>query len=132
MLMLILTLMFMLMLMLMRRLPTYTTSLERNSFMKRLAIVSGLFTSLLLALPAGAHQVWLQQDGKQAKLYFGEFGDNLREVSPGLLDKFVSPSAVLIGPQGDRTLELSKAANAFNLSASAGKSSCKRLATSTL
>ncbi len=119
--MLILTLMFMLMLMLMRRLPTYTTSLERNSFMKRLAIVSGLFTSLMLALPAGAHQIWLQQDGKQAKLYFGEFGDNLREVSPGLLDKFVSPSAVLIGPQGDRTLELSKAANAFNLSASAGK-----------
>ncbi|ADJ64730.1 MULTISPECIES: cobalt ABC transporter substrate-binding protein [Herbaspirillum] len=89
--------------------------------MKRLAIVSGLFTSLLLALPASAHQIWLQQDGKEAKLYFGEFGDNLREVSPGLLDKFVSPSAVLISAQGDRTLALSKQSDAFSLSAKAGQ-----------
>ncbi|MBV8624289.1 MAG: cobalt ABC transporter substrate-binding protein [Herbaspirillum sp.] len=89
--------------------------------MKRLAIVSGLLSSLMLALPASAHQVWLQQDGKEARLYFGEFGENLREVSPGLLDKFVSPSAVLISAQGDRTLELRKGADAFRLSAKAGK-----------
>ncbi|MFJ3058108.1 cobalt ABC transporter substrate-binding protein [Herbaspirillum sp. NPDC087042] len=89
--------------------------------MKRLAIVSGLLTSLMLALPASAHQVWLQQDGKEAKLYFGEFGENLREASPGLLDKFVSPSAVLISAQGDRTLELSKGADAFRLAVKAGK-----------
>ncbi|WDZ97535.1 cobalt ABC transporter substrate-binding protein [Herbaspirillum sp. WKF16] len=89
--------------------------------MKRLAIVSGLLTSLVLAAPASAHQIWLQQDAKGAQLYFGEFGENLREASPGLLDKFVSPSAVLISPNGDRTLDLAKKSNAFNLSAKAGK-----------
>lgn len=89
--------------------------------MKRLAIVSGLLTSIALAMPASAHQVWLQQDAKGAQLYFGEFGENLREVSPGRLDKLASPSAVLIGPNGERTLELSKQPNAFRLSAKAGK-----------
>ncbi|EJN08615.1 DUF4198 domain-containing protein [Herbaspirillum sp. YR522] len=88
--------------------------------MKRLAIVSALLSTFVLA-PASAHQIWLQQDTKGAQLYFGEFGENLREASPGLLDKFVNPSAVLITPNGDRTLELSKKSNAFVLSAKAAR-----------
>jgi uncharacterized GH25 family protein len=89
--------------------------------MKRLAIVSGLLSTFLLAAPAHAHQIWLQQDAKSANMYFGEFGENLREASPGLLDKFVQPSAVLLTGNGDKTLELSKKANAFALSGKAGK-----------
>lgn len=90
--------------------------------MKRLAIVSSLLSTLIVAAaPASAHQIWLQQDAKGAQLFFGEFGDNLREASPGLLDKFVSPSAVVISAKGDRTLELSKKANAFALSGKAAK-----------
>lgn len=89
--------------------------------MKRLAIVSALLSTFVLAVPVSAHQVWLQQDAKGAQLYFGEFGENLREASPGLLDKFVGPSAVLISPNGDRTLELHKQSNAFHLSAKAGR-----------
>lgn len=47
--------------------------------------------ALLIAALAGgaqAHQVWLEAAGGQARLHFGEYADNLRETSPGLLDKF--------------------------------------------
>lgn len=37
---------------------------------------------------AQAHQIWLENESGQARLYFGEYGDNIRETSPGLLDKF--------------------------------------------
>lgn len=37
---------------------------------------------------AHAHQVWLESAGGQARLHFGEFNENLRETSPGSLDKF--------------------------------------------
>lgn len=40
------------------------------------------------ATSANAHQVWLENTGGQARLHFGEFNDNLRETSPGSLDKF--------------------------------------------
>jgi hypothetical protein len=54
-----------------------------------------LHTALLTALLAGgaataqAHQVWLENTHGQARLYFGEFNENLREASPGALDKFL-------------------------------------------
>ena len=41
------------------------------------------------ATTANAHQVWLENaGGGQVRLHFGEFNDNLRETSPGALDKF--------------------------------------------
>ena len=40
------------------------------------------------AANANAHQMWLENAGGQARLHFGEFNDNLRETSPGALDKF--------------------------------------------
>ncbi|WP_370681653.1 hypothetical protein [Comamonas sp. GB3 AK4-5] len=47
--------------------------------------------TLLLAsvVSAQAHQVWLENTEGQALLFFGEFHDNLRESSPGALDKFL-------------------------------------------
>ncbi|RYF22506.1 MAG: DUF4198 domain-containing protein [Comamonadaceae bacterium] len=50
-----------------------------------------LTAALLLAClgsAAQAHQVWIENSGNQARLHFGEYADNLRESSPGLLDKF--------------------------------------------
>ena len=44
--------------------------------------------ALTAATTAHAHQVWLENTGGQARLHFGEFNDNLRETSPGALDKF--------------------------------------------
>jgi uncharacterized GH25 family protein len=74
-----------------------------------------LLASLLVAAgSAQAHQVWLEQaPGESPVLRFGEFGDNLREASPGLLDKFVKPTATLVATGGDKKAELKKSANGF-------------------
>lgn len=44
--------------------------------------------ALTAVTTAHAHQVWLENVGGQARLHFGEFNENLRETSPGALDKF--------------------------------------------
>ena len=50
---------------------------------------------------ASAHHLWLEADGQGAKLYFGEFEENLREASPGLLDRFKPlPEAKAVGAAG--------------------------------
>lgn len=84
-----------------------------------------LFLSLLLACSTQAvqaHHVWIEQpDNAPAMLHFGEFGDNLREASPGLLDKFGKPTAVLLSPRGERKLEAIKTSSGFVLSGRAGQ-----------
>jgi len=75
--------------------------------------------SLAASIPAGAHQIWIEQSGKTATLQFGEFADNLRETTPGLLDKFVAPSARIVGRDGERPLALQKTARGFVLSGTA-------------
>lgn len=89
--------------------------------MKRHLTLLPLVAALMFAGAANAHQIWLEQTPKAANLYFGEFGENLRETSPGLLDKFVKPSATLSGAKGDQALTLNKEANSFALSARADK-----------
>lgn len=76
---------------------------------------------LLLAGQAQAHHVWIEQDSAGAKLYFGEFGDNLREASPGLLDRFVQPTAQRLAGASAQPLGVNKTANGFALSGAAGK-----------
>lgn len=66
-----------------------------------------------------AHQVWIEHEGKTATLQFGEFADNLRETSPGLLDKFVAPTATLLTKDGERALKLDKTPQGFVLSGTA-------------
>lgn len=68
--------------------------------------------SLSFATPASAHHIWVEVDGQGAKIYFGEFGENLREASPGSLDK-LQPQAKIVSPSGERPLTVQKAANAF-------------------
>jgi uncharacterized GH25 family protein len=86
-------------------------------------IASRLFLAmpLLLASAAQAHQVWLEQDASGAKLYFGEFGDNLHEVSPGFLDKLTQVSATVISSKGEKALESKKDRDAVTISGRAGK-----------
>jgi hypothetical protein len=43
---------------------------------RTIAFISGL----LMLGSAQAHHVWLEQDAQGAKLYFGEFGENLLEL----------------------------------------------------
>jgi hypothetical protein len=76
-----------------------------------------LVAVLALAGPAQAHQIWIEQpDGQNAVIRFGEFGENLRETSPGLLDKFGKPTGTLVSPKGEQKLDAAKTANGFALS----------------
>ncbi|MES2584690.1 MAG: DUF4198 domain-containing protein [Pseudomonadota bacterium] len=77
--------------------------------------------ALWAAGPAQAHQVWLEQTSTGATLFFGEFGENLREASPGLLDKFVKPTAHKISAQATQPLVLSKTAGGFAIAGTAAK-----------
>lgn len=78
-------------------------------------------TAAAFVTPAHAHHIWIEQDAKEARFHFGEFGDNLREVSPGRLDRFEQPSATLATSKGDQKLSVTKCGDAFALSARAGK-----------
>jgi hypothetical protein len=76
----------------------------------------GLTLALLAVSSAAmAHYIWLEADGQGAQLYFGEFGENLREVSPGLLDR-LEPSARAVTPSGEKALKVEKSAGSFKLS----------------
>lgn len=69
-----------------------------------------------LAMPAQAHQIWIEQpEGQNAVVRFGEFGENLREVSPGLLDKFGKPTGTLTSAKGEQKSDASKTADGFTL-----------------
>jgi len=69
---------------------------------------------ILLANAASAHHLWLEVDGKTAQLYYGEFGGNLREVSPGLLDK-LEPQAKAVSSAGERAMPAKRTSKAFEL-----------------
>ena len=92
--------------------------MSRLSPYRLLAIAVTLF-----AAPAYAHQIWLEQDGDKAVLYFGEFHENLREASPGLLDR-IEPKAQAVSAKGERAIDTAKGAGAFALAtgAAAGES----------
>jgi hypothetical protein len=72
--------------------------------------------------PAQAHQIWIEQDAKGGKVYFGEYGANLREVSPGRLDKFAALTAVHQKTgKAVQELPLSKTGSGFVLSGRAAR-----------
>ena len=70
--------------------------------------------------PVQAHQIWIEQsEGQNAVVRFGEFGENLREASPGLLDKFAKVTGTLISAKGEQKSDATKTANGFTLPFSA-------------
>lgn len=96
--------------------PSHSLHRLRTSAALCAALCAGFaFTS------AQAHQVWLEQDAQGAKLYFGEFGENLREASPGLLDKFVKPTGQKVSARGAEPLQVSKTPNGFALAGRAAR-----------
>lgn len=71
---------------------------------------------LATATTAQAHQIWIEQaDGQNAVVRFGEFGENLREASPGLLDKFAKVTGTLIATKGEQKSDATKTAGGFTL-----------------
>lgn len=80
---------------------------------KRIIVAMSLW---IAAAPAQAHQIWIEQaDGRNAVVRFGEFGENLREASPGLLDKFAGVTATLISAKGEQKSDATKTASGFSL-----------------
>jgi hypothetical protein len=79
----------------------------------RIVTVAALWLST--AAVASAHHLWLEVDGQGGKIYFGEFGENLREASPGALDK-LEPKAKVVSTAGERPLTVTKGANGFTAS----------------
>jgi Domain of unknown function (DUF4198) len=81
---------------------------------------AALATLLSLGLigSAAAHSIWVEREGDGARLYFGEFDENLREGSPGLLDR-LKPEAKVAG--SDKPLKLDKQATFFAVAGSLAK-----------
>jgi len=75
-----------------------------------LRMAAAALLSLTFIAAAAAHQIWLEREGDGLRLYFGEFDENLREASPGLLDR-LSPQAKIAA--GDKTLKVDRTAGFF-------------------
>ena len=67
---------------------------------------------------AAAHSIWVEREGDGARIYFGEFDENLREASPGLLDR-LKPEAKVAG--SDKALKVDKQAGFFVVAGPLGK-----------
>lgn len=64
--------------------------------MSKLISVVTMLATLSLAPSVHAHFVWLERDGEgPAQAYFGEWIDDIREKTGGLLDRFKAPRAFL-------------------------------------
>src|SRR5258707_9556898 len=66
---------------------------------------------------AAAHSIWVEREGDGARIFFGEFDENLREASPGLLDR-LSPQAKVAG--SDKALKVDKTAGFFAVAGAVG------------
>lgn len=88
------------------------------------ALPLALAVMLLSDGGAEAHQLWIEQGTTGATLYFGEFGENLREVSPGELDKMSRIAVKAVSAKAERPVKLTKTAKAYALEgrAAAGES----------
>lgn len=80
--------------------------------MRLFLAVAAIVSSLFVLRSASAHHLWIEADGAGAKIFFGEFGENLREASPGTLDK-LEPKARIVTPAGERPLDVRKTADGF-------------------
>src|SRR5262245_28412171 len=82
----------------------------------RMALMGILLAGL--ANVAAAHTIWIEREGDGARIFFGEFDENLREASPGLLDR-LSPHARVAG--SDKSLKVDKTAGFFAVMGAIGK-----------
>lgn len=57
--------------------------------------IAGVLLSMV-SLTVHAHYIWLEPSNNEAKLYFGEYGENLREKTGGRLDTIATPTATAI------------------------------------
>jgi hypothetical protein len=70
---------------------------------KLIKIISSMSVMLALSLPAQAHYIWLEPVDGQARLYFGEYGEGVREKTGGRLDTIAMPEAQTNPADGKRS-----------------------------
>ena len=69
--------------------------------MLKLKTLSAAALFLFIVTPADAHYVWLEYDGSgPARAYFGEWIDDIREKTGGMLDRIKAPR-VFLGSSND-------------------------------
>lgn len=86
--------------------------------MIRLALLTTL--ALTVATPLAAHHIWIEPDPHGvSQLRFGEFGDNLHEVSGKLLDR-VQPNARLVSASGEAPVAIKRGETGLALSGRVG------------
>jgi len=88
--------------------------------MKHFLLRTTMLVWTVLALPAVAHHIWLEPEGKDTTmLRFGEFHLNLREASPGLLDSFTATRFTLHDASSPHELTAHKTANGLRIATAA-------------
>lgn len=82
-----------------------------------MSLKKSLLVSLLAmsAAVAHAHQIWIEPAGKTYSVHFGEYDENLKEVSPGLLDKMPLPAVLNIVGGEDKPVTVNKQGDGFAL-----------------
>lgn len=91
---------------------------KEHAMLKRLlSLMPIVLAGLFPALPAAAHYIWIERDEmNHARLYFGEYQDQEREVSGGRLDEIKGPQAWLLDANGKRQeLKATRKENHFDL-----------------
>ena len=84
-------------------------------------LVIAALVGLSLSSPAWAHALWIEPEGAGFQLFYGEFDDNLREGSPGLLDRLEPlPAAKAFSGVQATPLKVEKKASSFTLGGIAG------------
>lgn len=77
---------------------------------------SRLLNTLLLVIAAGsasAHEFWIEPTKGQLQVFLGEYADNAREQSPGMLDKMTKPRAQLQSSTGHKPLDVTRSPTAL-------------------
>lgn len=78
--------------------------------MSKLISIITMLVTLSLPLSVHAHYVWLERDGDgPARAYLGEWIDDIREKTGGLLDRIKAPRVTLAG--GDQALAVKRNEN---------------------
>lgn len=83
--------------------------------MKRITLLKGIMTLAcgLTSLAANAHYLWIERNGQEATVYFGEFEESARERSPGRLDEMPGPHAQVLSTGTAKSVPLHKRPEGF-------------------
>lgn len=72
-----------------------------------------LTAAFALSAATQAHELWFEPAGKAMVLFYGDFGVNMHERSPGGNDRWGELTAIRVTPEGDKAVDLEKQSDRF-------------------